>query len=114
MAQKSNRVRTMRIYRRFYNMIERDEKRIEVRVAYPSMRNIRAGDVINVSCDRIVTRVASYATFKEMMDSEDPTKINPHKSAVEQLDEIRQIFPPHKERIGVLVFEFLPLREVQR
>lgn len=109
----------MRIYKRFYDMIERDEKRIEVRVAYPSMKNIRKGDTIRFissgsgSCDRVVTRVVQYSSFQEMMDNEDPTKINPHQSAEDQLAEIRRIFPPNKERIGVLLFEFVPVRNAR-
>lgn len=113
MPNQQRRVRVMRIYKRFYDLIERGEKSIEVRVAYSSMKKIGVGDIIrftsgkNTSCDRIVTRVSEYTSFQEMMDNEDPEKINPHKNADEQLTEIRKIFPPHKERIGVLVFEFV-------
>ena len=109
----------MRIYKRFYDLIERGEKSIEVRVAYSSIKKIGVGDIIrftsgkNTSCDRVVTRVAEYPSFQEMMDNEDPAKINPYKSAEDQLTEIRKIFPPHKERIGVLLFEFVPPEDVQ-
>lgn len=50
-------------------------------------------------------RVASYKSFEEMFDREDPTKINPHESRDVQLAEIRKIFPPHKEALGVLAIE---------
>ena len=100
----------MRIYERFGVMIESGEKTIEIRVGYGSMKKIKAGDTIrflvgNRSCDRRVVRVSNYASFDDMMKREDPRKINPHKSAKEQLDEIKKIFPPDKERLGVLVFE---------
>ncbi len=106
-----NPVRTMRIYRRFFVMIKKGEKTIEVRVAYGGMKKIQVGDVIRFmsdseTCDRRVTRVAQYRSFAEMMDKEDHVKINPHASAADQLAEIRKIFPPDKERIGVIVFEF--------
>ena len=111
--QGRQNVRMMRIYAQYYRLIADGSKTIEVRVAYPGMQSIKPGTVIRFvsgqsSCDRRVTRVASYASFAEMMRREDPKKINPNQSAEDQLREIREIFPPDKERIGVLVFEFVP------
>jgi ASC-1-like (ASCH) protein len=57
------------------------------------------------NCDRRVKRVARYRSFDEMMSKEDPTKINPRRTASEQLSDIKRIYPPHKERLGVVVFE---------
>jgi len=106
------RVRTMRIYDRFYRLIESGEKTVEVRVAYSGMQNIHEGAVIRFTngdrrCDRRVIRVSRYDSFAEMMHQEDPKKINPYQSAEVQLREIRRIFPPNKEAIGVIVFEFV-------
>ena len=110
MQKQHNRTRIMRIYERFGVMIESGEKTIEIRVGYSSMKKIKAGDTIRFlvgkrSCDRRVVRVSIYASFDEMMKHEDPHKINPYKSSKDQLDEIKKIFPPDKERLGVLVFE---------
>lgn len=108
------KVRSMRIYQRFFVMIEDGRKTIEIRVAWSSMKRIQVGDTIRFlgkssTCDRLVTRVATYVSFAEMMAAEDPVKINPEKSADDQLAEIRQIFPPDKERKGVIAFEFEPM-----
>ncbi|MDP3778950.1 MAG: hypothetical protein Q8R30_02825 [bacterium] len=56
-------------------------------------------------CERRVKRVTRYKTFAEVMEKEDPKKINPMQSAEQQLMDIQRIFPSDKERIGVLVFE---------
>jgi len=49
--------------------------------------------------------VARYKSFSEMMSKEEPKKINPYSSPEEQLREIRKIFPPEKEKLGVIAFE---------
>ena len=99
----------MRIYREYFDMLASGAKTIEIRVGYPSMRSIEVGDVIRFnndpSCRCRVTRISIYGTFAEMMATEDPRKINPYKSAEEQLADIRSIFPPEKEALGVLAFE---------
>ena len=108
MNRKSN-IRVMRIYREYFNMIKDGLKTIEIRVAYPSMRSITPGTIIlfndDPSCERRVKRVSQYKTFREVMEREDPEKINPTKSAEQQLTDIRQIFSPDKEQLGILVFE---------
>lgn len=106
-------IRNMRIYDQYFQLIKAGTKTIEVRVAYPGMRKIAVGTVIRFStdsdsCDRRVVRVASYSSFSGMMAQEDPVKINPTKSAEEQLREIKKIFPPSKEKMGVIIFEFVP------
>lgn len=99
----------IRIYKKYFDMIKDGSKTIEVRVAYPSMKSIRVGTIIwfndDPNCKRRVKRVGSYASFHEMMKSEDPKKINPHDSAEQQLSDIGKIYPPHKEKLGVLIFE---------
>ena len=112
--QGGPQVRMMRIYEQYYRLIADGSKTIEVRVAYPGMQSIKPGTVIRFvsgqkSCDRRVTRVVRYASFAEMMRKEDPKKINPNQSAEDQLRDIRKIFPANKEKIGVLVFEFVPV-----
>jgi len=103
-------IRPMKIFRRYFDMIEKGEKTIEVRVGYARMRRIKEGDTIRFftkgsSCDSKVIRVTEYSTFEEMMAAEEPAKINPHEDAESQLKAIRGIFPPEKEKLGVLVFE---------
>lgn len=101
--------KNMRIYQRFYNMIVRGEKTIEIRVGYDSIRKIQVGDRIRFNdrpeSDMIVTRITEYQSFEAMMSAEDHQKINPHATAAEQLKEIKGIFPPHKEKLGVFAIE---------
>lgn len=108
MNPKSN-TRVMRIYKQYFDMIKDGSKTVEIRVAYPSMKSITVGTIIRFnddpSCVRRVKRVANYKSFGEMMSKEDPKTLNPHRTADEQLSDIRKIFPPDKERIGVIAFE---------
>jgi ASC-1-like (ASCH) protein len=108
MNRQSN-VRIMRIYKEYFDLIKSGVKTVEVRVAYSSMASIAVGTIIRFNddptCERRVTRVARYKSFAEMMQREDPKKINPKQSAEQQLINIRKIFPPDKEQMGVLAFE---------
>ncbi len=108
MNRESN-IRVMRIYREYFDMIKNGSKTIEIRVAYKSMQNITAGTILRFNddpdCERRVKRVTRYNTFAEVMKKEDTRKINPTKSAEQQLMDIQRIFPSDKEQLGVLVFE---------
>lgn len=99
----------MRIYQQYFTMIKSGVKTVEVRVAYSGMKAITVGTFIcfngDSNCVKKVKRVTFYKSFKEMMSKEDPKKINPYRTANEQLTDIRKIFPPEKEKIGVIVFE---------
>jgi ASC-1-like (ASCH) protein len=104
------RIRGIAIYKRYFDLIASGEKTIEVRVAYSSMRRITSGQLLRFECreEECVTRVkrvANYQSFDEMFDHEDAAKINPHAKRDVQLAEIRKIFPPHKEALGVIAIE---------
>jgi ASC-1-like (ASCH) protein len=49
-----------------------------------------------------VTKVARYATFNEVFDHEDASSVNPLATRDEQLANIRQIYPPEREALGVV------------
>lgn len=104
----------MRIYREYFDMIKSGKKTIEIRVAYDSMLRIGIGTVItwnsDPTCRRKVIRVTRYKTFAEMMAAEDPKKIDPTRTPEQQLKAIRKIFPPEKERLGVLLWEMEPVK----
>lgn len=99
----------MRIYKQYFDMIKNGLKTVEIRVAYPSMKNIKVGTIIRFNddsnCTRRVKRVTYYKSFSEMMSKENPKTLNPYRTAEEQLSDIRKIFPPDKERLGVIAFE---------
>jgi ASC-1-like (ASCH) protein len=62
-------------------------------------------DIGNSRPDEVSTRVtgvARYATFEEMFDHESVASVNPLASREEQLANIRQIYPPEREGLGVV------------
>ncbi|MEU4232495.1 ASCH domain-containing protein [Nonomuraea sp. NPDC026600] len=104
------RVREMNLYRRYFDLVATGRKTIEVRVQYPNLRTLTAGDHIRFVCGRDdaltrVKRVARYASFEEMLDTEGPAKVNPDSPRDQQLTNIRRIYGPEKEALGVLAIE---------
>jgi ASC-1-like (ASCH) protein len=49
-----------------------------------------------------VTKVARYASFEDMFDHESVASVNPLASREDQLANIRQIYPPEREALGVV------------
>ncbi len=102
----------LHVYRPYYALIKRDLKTLEVRVAYRGMGWITVGAIIRFNedndCKRRVARVARYQSFAEMLGHEDTKKIDPNVSSRDMLRVLQTIYPPKKERLGVLVFELEP------
>ncbi|MGP4103244.1 ASCH domain-containing protein [Nonomuraea sp. KM90] len=104
------RAREMNLYRRYFDLVAAGRKTIEVRVQYPNLRNLAAGDHIRFVCGRDdaltrVKRVARYASFEEMLDAEGAANVNPDSPREQQLANIRRIYGPEKEALGVLAIE---------
>ena len=104
------RVRSMPIYKRFFDMIAAGTKTVEIRVAYSSMKKIQVGQGMRFECraEQCLTkvkRITQYASFEELLASERLSAINPTISKDEQLKELRKIFTPDKESLGVLAIE---------
>lgn len=83
---------------------------------YPNLRNLKAGDHIRFVCGRDdaltrIKRVARYASFEEMLDTEGPDNVNPDSPRDQQLANIRRIYGPEKEALGVLAIEIELLDE---
>ncbi|MGH8900422.1 MAG: ASCH domain-containing protein [Egibacteraceae bacterium] len=102
--------RVMSIYKQYLDLIASGTKTVEVRVGYPSMRRIAAGQLIRFvsgdeECLTRVTRVTEYPSFAAMLHQEDPTAIGASGGREELLNEIRKIYPPEKESLGVLAIE---------
>ncbi|MER5322977.1 ASCH domain-containing protein [Streptosporangium roseum] len=100
----------MNLYRMYFDMVASGRKTIEVRVCYPKLRNLKTGDRIRFACGAHeclvqVKRVARYTSFEEMLDTEGPANVNPDNSREEQLANIRRIYGPAKEALGVLAIE---------
>ncbi|RMI39319.1 ASCH domain-containing protein [Actinomadura harenae] len=109
-ATANVRAREMNLYRRYFDLVVDGTKTIEVRVQYPNLRTLKAGDHIRFVCGRDdalthVKRVTRYTSFEEMLDSEGPEKVNPTSPRDQQIADIRRIYGPEKEALGVLAIE---------
>lgn len=106
-------MRTMRIKRRFYDLIKSGKKTLEVRVGYDAINRIQTGEHIRLethtgSFEVRVSNIRRYRTFKEMLNTESWVHIVPDaKSREEVLSLFEQIYPTHKEKLGVVVLEFV-------
>lgn len=102
----------LRIRGPYLQLIADGVKTVEVRVGYPRMRKIRPGQELIFVCgeQRVrtrVRRVTEYPSFEAMLDSEDPRSIGGQLGEDREglLQVIRGIYPPEKERLGVLAIE---------
>ncbi|OGE80873.1 MAG: hypothetical protein A3C04_00195 [Candidatus Wildermuthbacteria bacterium RIFCSPHIGHO2_02_FULL_45_25] len=105
-------MRTMRIKRRFYDLIQSGKKTLEVRVGYDSINRIQVGERIRLvthtgNFEVKVSDIRRYQTFKEMIGVEPWERIAPDsRSRDEVLALFKQIYPADKEKLGVVVLEF--------
>jgi ASC-1-like (ASCH) protein len=104
--------REINIRKEYLKLITDGVKTVEVRVGYPRMRSILPGQELTfVSGDQrvptTVKRVTEYPSFEEMLDREDARSIGGDlgESRENLLAVIKDIYPPEKERLGVLAIE---------
>ncbi|MDR3080387.1 MAG: ASCH domain-containing protein, partial [Streptomyces sp.] len=86
----------LNLYRRYFDLVAAGRKRIEVRVRYPHLADMAAGDTIRFrikgtdeTCDVLVKRVTAYDGFEALLDGEGPANVNPNSSREQQLTNIR-------------------------
>jgi ASC-1-like (ASCH) protein len=101
------RAHEMGIYKRYFDLIAQGRKTTEIRVDDSSRRKIKEGSLVRFRCqgDEVLTRVtkvARYTSFEEMFDHESVTSVNPLATRDDQLANIRQIYPPEREALGVV------------
>lgn len=101
------RAHEMGIYKRYFDLIATGRKTTEIRVNDSSRKKIREGSLIRFRCqgDEVLTRVtkvARYASFEEMFNHESVASVNPLATREQQLANIRQIYPPEREALGVV------------
>ncbi|MBD0676691.1 ASCH domain-containing protein [Streptomyces sp. CBMA156] len=100
--------RVIRIRRPYLDLIANGTKTIEVRVGYPGMRRIHPGQLLafesgDAHCRTRVVKVSEYPSFEAMLDAEDNEAIGSEgMDRAELLAACREIYPPEKERLGVL------------
>ena len=102
----------LNLYQQYFDLVTAGRKTIEVRVRYPHLVGMAAGDTIRFrikgteeTCDVLVKRVTAYPDFEALLDGEGPARVNPAASREEQLANIRAIYPPEKEALGALAIE---------
>ena len=101
------RAHEMGIYKRYFDLIAAGVKTTEIRVNDSSRQKIVEGNLIRFRCRNEevltrVTRVTRYPNFDDMFDHESVTSVNPTATRDEQLANIRQIYPPEREALGVV------------
>ncbi|KUM70769.1 ASCH domain-containing protein [Streptomyces curacoi] len=112
MTDTTARVHELNLYRQYFDLVAAGTKTIEVRVKYPHLADLAAGDIIRFrikgtdeTCEVTVVRVTEYANFEALLDDEGPGNVNPTATRDQQLANIRAIYPPEKEALGALAIE---------
>ncbi|MFF0472747.1 ASCH domain-containing protein [Streptomyces sp. NPDC004284] len=111
-TERPARVRELNLYRQYFELVAAGTKTIEVRVKYPHLADLTAGDTIRFrvkdtdeTCDVEVLRVTGYPDFEALLDGEGPSGVNPTATRDQQLADIRTIYGPEKEALGALAIE---------
>ena len=102
---------SIRIRPQYLATILDGRKTIEVRVAYPHLAGMAAGDTVTFNGEHTyqVAQVARYPSFEALLDGEDPKRIAPELAGREPLMRVlREIYPPEKESLGVLAIHLSP------
>jgi ASC-1-like (ASCH) protein/GNAT superfamily N-acetyltransferase len=103
-------MRVMRVKERYLDLIKQGKKTLEVRVGYNFVRNIKVGERIRLE-SRVkeqvvrVNDVRKYSSIDEMMIAEDPERIIPGMMKEEVSSLLRQIYPPDREKLGIIVLD---------
>jgi ASC-1-like (ASCH) protein len=103
-------IRGIRTKKEFFESIKIGKKKLEVRVGYDSMNKIVSGERVKIfSYDSFevvkIGAIRKYDSFLMALKSENHDLIIPGRSKEDVLAFLRVIYPPHKESLGVLVFE---------
>ncbi len=104
-------MKILHIKQQFLEYIIEGRKKLEVRVGYPNIMKIKPGDhiqLVSESLDRKVQvkDVRCYQTFTRMLETENSRFIAPDTATREELlDRLKEIYPPEKEKLGVIVLE---------
>ncbi len=101
------RTKVLWIQEPYLRQILSGRKTVEVRVGYPNILRLQPGDQLKLNDVHLVTlrRIRVYADFDELLEHEDPAAIAPDLSPEELPDALRQIYPPHREALGVVALE---------
>ena len=105
------RTKTLWIKEEYLGLILSGKKDVEVRVGYPNISRLRAGDVLllNGLHSFEITRVDHYEGHEALLECEDADRIAPGMSIEGLLVALRDVYPPDKEALGVVALELRPL-----
>ncbi|MDX3024961.1 NUDIX domain-containing protein [Streptomyces acidiscabies] len=98
---------------RYYRHMEAGRQTIDVGVATPHRRAVAPGDTVvfhdrdtGRELDVIVQRITSYPSFEDLLSAEDTARIAPDGPPAQLLADLRSIYPPAEEALGVLALAF--------
>jgi ASC-1-like (ASCH) protein/GNAT superfamily N-acetyltransferase len=102
--------RSLRIQDRYLSLIESGRKTLEIRVGYEHIKRITRGDLIRFqsgprSLTRRVVDVRRYENFEAMIRHEDIGRALPGLAPTRALARLKEIYPPDKEELGIVVIE---------
>ena len=102
--------KTLWIRDEYLASILQGHKRIEVRVAYPNIARLQAGDRLSLNdCHPyVIRRIGRYADFEELLAHENAASIAPDLTRDTLLSTLRALYPPEKEALGVVALEIEP------
>jgi ASC-1-like (ASCH) protein len=105
-------VHELNVRKPYLKLIAEGTKTVEVRVGDPKVREIQVDQLLRfVAGDHElltrVRRIAQYASFRELVDQEDPRAIGGDLagSKTQVLAIIRSMYPPDRERLGAFAIE---------
>jgi len=96
-------VKTLWIRDQYLQQILAGLKTVEVRVAYPSIARLRAGDLLLLNdCYRYrIRRAATYPGCETLLADEDPAAIAPGLPSGHLLAALREIYTPEREALSI-------------
>jgi ASC-1-like (ASCH) protein len=100
----------MRVKQASLELIKSEKKTLEVRVGLPAIKAIRVGDHIKMESrsDKAVVRVVDvriYPAIDVMMAAEDTSRIDPSLTEAEIAQQLKQIYPPDRQKLGMVVLD---------
>lgn len=103
-------MKTLFVKKKFLDLILAKKKSVEVRVCYPSLKKLKTGNTIlfNRKHPFKIKRISKYKNFRDLLENENPDKIHPGKTKEELLEELKRLYPPEKETLGVMAIEVEP------
>jgi len=96
-----------------FDSIKDGSKRIETRAATTKYRDIKAGDILTMSCqgekfEKKVKNVFHFKSLEDLFSKFEPNQIKPGVKSTEEMTKIYYSFPHYEEKIakdGILAFE---------